>query len=399
MSYDTEAIRQANDIRDHAARYTTLRRESHSEMSGPCPKCGGHDRFHCKAGMFFCRQCYDLGNGKPHDIFGFYEWLKGWDFLTTCKALDGKTLPEPKRKAQPEPKRSPGIPDDDDLQAQVMQIAVDCAALLWEPEGKKALAWLRDRGLQDDTLKTHLVGFCSLSDWTPDPDKPWQTGGKLHNLFVWRGVTVPHWQESTNTISGIKVRLGTNGPGKYRSVAGSRPSLYLADYLAGHDVGVICEGELDTLLLHQEAGDLVGVCGLGSADNKNAAIDAGLPFLLPIKRLLVATDSDDDGEGAALAILERTRRARRLHVPIGNDITDFWKAGGDLRAWVESALAEFAPQQESDPVVAWAVEHLGSEVTAVEPVGLGGEQLKMDTGRMVGAMTTIPLPNGDELSF
>ena len=39
----------------------------------PCPKCGGHDRFHCQRGWFFCRQCYPLSNGQAHDIFGFYE--------------------------------------------------------------------------------------------------------------------------------------------------------------------------------------------------------------------------------------------------------------------------------------------------------------------------------------
>ena len=345
MKYDTEAIKQANDIRDHAARYTTLRRESHSEMSGPCPRCGGHDRFHCKADMFFCRQCYDLGNGKAHDIFGFYEWLEGWDFLTTCEALDGK--PEPKRKAQPEPKLSQGIPESDEQQARAMLIAVGCAAMLWEPTGEKARTWLNERGLADETLKPYCVGFN-------------EKARRLHGFYVPRGITIPHWQESTNTISGIKIRLSTNGPDKYRHIPGSRASLYLADNLAGHDMGVICEGEFDALLLHQEAGDLVGVCALGSASNKRAAIDAGLPFLLPIKRLLVATDNDDDGESAALAILERTRRARRLHVPIGNDITNYWQAGGDLRAWVSAALADLEPQH--DPVVAWAVNTLGAVV-------------------------------------
>jgi len=354
MSYDTEAIKQANDIRDHAARYTTLRRESHSEMSGPCPKCGGHDRFHCKAGLFFCRQCYDLGNGKAHDIFGFYEWLEGWDFLTTCEALDGKALPEPKRKAQPEPstRRWEGLPANRDLQAQAMQIRLDCAAALWEPIGERARVWLNERGLNDETLKAHYIGFNEKSR-------------RLHGLYVHRGITIPHWQESTNTLSGIKIRLSTNKSDKYRSIAGSRPSLYLADNLAGHDVAVICEGEFDGLLLHQEAGDLVGVCALGSAGNKRAAIDAGLPFLLHVKRLLLATDNDAEGEGAAAAILERTRRARRLHVPEGNDITDYWKAGGDLRAWVSNALTELEPQQQDDPVIAYACESLGAVVAGV----------------------------------
>lgn len=328
MPYDVEAIKQTNDIRDHAARYTVLRKESHDEMSGPCPKCGGHDRFHCKANVFFCRQCYDLGNGKAHDVFGFYGWLEGWDFRTTCEALGGKTLSEPKHKARPEPKLDLGIPGDDELQARALAIMYACTAELWEqPEGARARSWLNARGLRDDTLRAHYIGFNCVAR-------------RLHGFFVPRGILIPHYQESMDAISGIKIRLSTNGPDKYRHVLGSRPSLYLADNLAGHDAAVICEGEFDALLLHQEAGDLLGVCALGSASNKNAAIDAGLPFLLSVKRLLMATDNDDEGEGAALAIMERTKRARRLHVPEGNDITDYWKAGGNLRAWVSEALGD-----------------------------------------------------------
>jgi hypothetical protein len=62
-----------------------------------------------------------------------------------------------------------------------------------------------------------------------------------------------------------------------------------------------------------------------------------LPFL-PVKRLLVATDNDEEGERAAAYLLERTRRARRLRVPQGNDVTDFWKSGEDLREWVRTRM-------------------------------------------------------------
>lgn len=362
MAYNTEAIKQANDLRDLAGRHTVLRRESHDEMAGPCPKCGGADRFHCKADLFFCRQCHPLDNGKAHDLFGFYEWLNGWDFLTTCKALAGDP-PTEKAKAKAKPKTvNLGIPDSDDLQTRAMQIAIGCAAMLWEPEGQRARAWLNARGLADETLKVHLVGFNSK-------------GERQHGFYVPRGITIPHWQESANTISGIKVRLSTNGPDKYRHILGSRPSLYLADHLAGHDVAIVCEGEFDALLLHQEAGDLVGVCGLGSAGNKTKALDAGLPYLLHVKRLLVATDNDAEGEQAAAAILERTQRARRLHIPQGNDVTDYWKEGGDLRAWVSAALADNCDFDE------WVEGRKGKKGQDDDPL--------LDAGLAMGATVTV----------
>jgi len=52
----------------------------------------------------------------------------------------------------------------------------------------------------------------------------------------------------------------------------------------------------------------------------------------------VATDNDEEGERAAAYLLERTRRARRLRVPQGNDVTDFWRGGGDLREWVRTRM-------------------------------------------------------------
>ena len=54
--------------------------------------------------------------------------------------------------------------------------------------------------------------------------------------------------------------------------------------------------------------------------------------------MLVATDNDEEGERAAAYLLERTKRARRLRVPQGNDVTDFWKAGGDLREWLRTRM-------------------------------------------------------------
>jgi DNA primase len=314
------------DLLDLIGRDTQLKKVATTnggEYAGPCPFCGGHDRFrvwpNSDPPRFWCRQC-----GKNGDTIAYMVMRGDITPQEAGRLRRGK----PAERARPEPpKREPGIPDDDEMQARAMQIVVDCAAMLWELEGEKARAWLNARGLADETLKTHYVGFN-------------EKARRLHGFYVPRGITIPHWQESTNTISGIKIRLSTNGPDKYRHILGSRPSLYLADNLAGHEVAVICEGEFDALLLHQEAGDLVGVCALGSASNKMKAIDAGLPFLLPVRRLFVATDSDDDGEGAAAAILERTRRARRLHVPEGNDVTDYWRAGGDLRAWVGAALAE-----------------------------------------------------------
>ena len=161
MKIDTEAIKRNHDLRDHAGRYTTLKRVTSKEMAGPCPKCGGVDRFHCQRDWFFCRQCYPFGNGQAHDIFGFYEWAEGWDFITICQYLNGGqtrarsvTVVKSKPAARPGPQ-----PLNEEWQIAAAQIGAYCAAMLWEPEGERARRWLNERGLADETLNRHYIGF------------------------------------------------------------------------------------------------------------------------------------------------------------------------------------------------------------------------------------------------
>ena len=133
----------------------------------------------------------------------------------TVLTLKSVTVVKGKPATRPGPQ-----PLNEKWQIAAAQIMVYCAAMLWEPEGEDARRWLNERGLADETLKDHYIGFN-------------KTGRKLYGLWVPRGITIPHWQESLNRIWGIKIRLSTNGPDKYRAVKGSVPCLYLADNLRG----------------------------------------------------------------------------------------------------------------------------------------------------------------------
>lgn len=56
---------------------TGLKKESENSLCGPCPKCGGEDRFVYKkdSGKFWCRQCRPAENTPPGDIIDFHKWL------------------------------------------------------------------------------------------------------------------------------------------------------------------------------------------------------------------------------------------------------------------------------------------------------------------------------------
>ena len=51
----------------------------------------------------------------------------------------------------------------------------------------------------------------------------------------------------------------------------------------------------------------------------------------------MAYDNDEEGEKGASRLLSESDRFGQLKVPEGNDITEFWKAGGDLHRWIAAA--------------------------------------------------------------
>ena len=56
-----------------------LKKEGATSQCGPCPKCGGVDRFVFKtdSNRFWCRHCYP--EDKPGDKIGFHMWIEGLD--------------------------------------------------------------------------------------------------------------------------------------------------------------------------------------------------------------------------------------------------------------------------------------------------------------------------------
>ena len=65
------------------------------ERCGPCPKCGGEDRFAIKAKKqaFNCRGC-DVGG----DVIKLVEHLDDCDFVAACTTLTGEPPPKPNGK-------------------------------------------------------------------------------------------------------------------------------------------------------------------------------------------------------------------------------------------------------------------------------------------------------------
>ena len=324
------------------------------EYAGACPFCGGKDRFRAwpQTGRWWCRQCDRKGDA--------IDLLRERDGLTYRQALEAlHAAPHlgapPARSATP--KRAPiartAEAPPDDWQTRAAMICAECTAALWSAGGAKARAYLAERGLTDDTLRAWQIGYNGKER-------------EIAGLYVPHGIVIPCLVDGKPWYLKVRRPVPPLPPPKYQQVKGGRPALFGADHLTGKAVVVLCEGEFDALLVWQEAGDLVDVAALGSASTRPTP--AHLIPLLGALHWLLAADCDDAGERTAEVWGEYSARVMRVRPLQGNDLTDFWRAGGNLRAWITDCLERLGRRPAAGPFEAEA-EALLAEDWRADPAG------------------------------
>jgi DNA primase len=112
------------------------------EFAGPCPRCGGRDRFRvwpqAETPRFWCRQCGWWGDA--------IQYLRDHDGLTYHEACArvGRPLGDSawaKEAHVPRPPRL-AVPPAAEWQARGRAFCETAQALLWGPKGTTALAYL-----------------------------------------------------------------------------------------------------------------------------------------------------------------------------------------------------------------------------------------------------------------
>ena len=375
MPFDVERIKNETNLLDLVGGDTTLR--GGAEKEGPCPKCGGDDRFHCTAEWWFCRQCYPPDNGEPHDAISYLQWRDGLDFAEACQALGGQdsgTYRDAPRRGETyhsaPPRRSSVLKETEspgDLWQERARIFCSWAeGQLWgSPE---ALAYLCDRGLSDESIKAAGLGYNPRELY----DDPQRWGANFGRGKVWlpRGWVIPC--EVEGILRYVKIRRVSGDleaaaewndahpdaarprlTDKYIAIKGSKVggAIYGLDDLQGHGECVICESELDTLLLRQFLGEIVGIAGLPGANARPGA-DTYMA-LGPMSAIHVCFDLDKAGDEAREWWGQFSGKVRQL-VPLEHDVTDTWEAGHDLAAWAVPLLGPRDPEHRT----AWARHYL-----------------------------------------
>lgn len=337
------------------------------EYQGPCPVCGGRDRFHLwpdhpKGPQWWCRIC-DQGG----DLIAFYRWRDGLTYREACAraGIDPKRQEQHSAPVLRKRTRGPGFAPV--TAGSVVALWAEHAAkfVAWCHEqlvgNAEQMSWLAARGIDLVQVQKFSLGWNSKDTFRQRSSwglglKRYPDGGESKLLKLYQGLVIP--VERHGALVELRIRRPQGEP-RYMVIDGSaKPALPLVTRWDAKAY-VVVESALDAILIDGVAGDLVGVVAMGNASIKpNAELHELFGKALHIS---VSLDSDqvkvNPQNGKPMAAgqqysgwwLGTYGQAERVPVIGGKDPGDAYKAGVDLRTWVLAGLPPRFRMQSATP--------------------------------------------------
>lgn len=293
------------DLVSYVSRLVKLRK-SGAYFIGPCPICGGRDRFTIKraeADLWICRKC--TMDGKYHSAIDFIMQYHRVDFKEAVKRMGGE-LPE--RRQLGKPQRSVPAPvqvlPSRDWQVKAWKRIDAASNRLVADEVNPGWQYLTERGISRGAIYMNLLGY--------DPAKYDKSTNSNRPAIV-----VP-WLDMGETVTAVKYRFidelaRADKNRRFIALSGSMPYLFgLQHVLTSDETLLFVEGELNAISILQTLPRGVSVVSAGSEGNGNAAILRALAG--HYARVIVWTDDPAKGQ----EIRERMHRgdARLLKSPM-----------------------------------------------------------------------------------
>lgn len=340
-----------------------FRKKSAREYAGPCPVCGGEDRFvlildNRRRGGFrwFCRGCRAPEAGKAFDAIDLYRAMTpGATFPQACEAL-GVEIRTPARPSSARQERGGRLPDqkwreraaaflrhcqkwvnggfdpDSAIVADFADLGVANGALF---------GW---RGLLDETCVQAGIGFNSRMVF--ERREKWGLQGE-GNIALPRGIVIAVARGGMPVAIAIRRMPGDSSIakyGKYHELAGGAKLAFVIGEIG--DRVLLCESALDGALAWQESGYRVAAvalmgCGAGAIDSYADS------FLRQAKQVVISYDRDDAGREAAGKLRNLYKGARCVAIPGFKDLGEmelaYWRDERDestlnVKRWLQLAF-------------------------------------------------------------
>ncbi len=392
------------------------------EYRGPCPVCGGRDRFgvwpeqregrgswYCGRFSSGCKGCLTGG-----DAIDYLRHVRRMSYRQACAYLGISTgsagasptaPPLPVKvshqKRRPEEKWHPEEVVDHQLwRKKCEKFVAACHATLLERS--TALDWLAARGIPLSAVKRYRLGFHAgktVGGKQYQPSfRPWsswglrkemKTNGRERMLVLPAGIVIPAI-DAAGEIQRVTIRELRPDPRtphkKYHYVKGSRRTCWLDTPTATRFT--VQEAELDAIALAHATRSLhppFGHIALGTTGMKPDAATAAA--LADAQLILGALDYDTprpnphtgalESPGAAAGVWWENNYPQYLRwpVPAGKDTGEAYALGVDLLDWIAAALPGHTEERKASspaaplPEAAAGAGGGGAEVVEVELAG------------------------------
>ena len=260
------------------------------EYAGPCPFCGGMDRFHVQpvVGKWFCRTCTPRGG----DAIDYVQRRARVPFQAAVQLLIGAArLPaQPQPLASARPRAAPTWVQIGWQQA-AQTLTERAERGLAEARGTAARAYLAGRGLLPASWQAWRLGFRDA--WQPT----------LQGVLP--AITLP-WSAADGRIQAVQYRFF--GPAvaqrdRFSQKAGGQRVLFGLPQQPARATLIITEGELNAVSCWQAANTWANVLSIGSQEGARQAIvrTALAQAALPYQQVIVWLDERE----RALALVEQ----------------------------------------------------------------------------------------------
>jgi hypothetical protein len=329
------------------------------EYAGPCPGCGGTDRFRVwpadreGEGSYWCRGCNQSG-----DLVQFLVDFLNYEYPAAFREA-GRSVDYRSKKYRP---------------AELCRTSADVAGRVFEPKIHEdpvetwqlraeafvsrahqtllhydnAVKYLAGRGIGERVVRNFRLGWFEGEKGKNCMYRPRQSWGlqRLKNektgrdkmLWLPRGFVIPCYRDGR--IHRIRIRrpaADIQNPDKdikYYIVPGS--GMEVMGINLDKKTIVVVESELDGMVIARHTWQKAGVVALGSAANKPGA--SVFFHLKKALRILVALDYDEAGRQAWKWWQKNFETARLWPVPEGKDPGEAVAAGVDIKQWVWAGL-------------------------------------------------------------
>ena len=359
-------LASGRSVRDMADQLVLLHKETSRESSGPCPKCGGADRFHCTDEWFMCRQCHE----KRGDLIEFVQWKNSITFIDAIRMLDGNLIGSlsVNDKLAPVYKPIPKPNDWDEAKQLTKVIGAHKALMASNSENAKQCSeYLLGRGIAEDTQRVFKLGYR-----TATLPSTWDDNKKVLSYPKQAAITLP-WFDRDGTLPAVKYRFieshdYTDIGGKLRNENKTSRGNFFGrlfgwQAVKGPDrnqVLIITEGEMNALSLWQAGEGMVDVLSTGTESMMKTLPDDVIEYAQQYPYRIVWADKGEIADETARRI-----GAASMRSPGGQDANDLLKAG-KLEKLLSAMLKKLGAIVEA-PIVATAIgltDYVGQDVDA-----------------------------------